>query len=109
MGYRAHVVTQHRKYGSEIFSDVFEFEGYHAFMRENFEKEMEEDYVSEQEDYYEIPRVAIEAEIERLKALPMDETNEHYSHYTNQETIEEWNYALNEAPKEDDHVTLEWF
>lgn len=109
MGYRAHIVTQHRKYGSEIFSDVTEFELYYAFLRNNFETEMEDAYVTEQEDYYEIPKDAVEAEIHRLKELPQDAINEYYTHYTNKETIENWQYALSEAPDEDGEITLEWF
>jgi hypothetical protein len=109
MGYRAHVVTQHRKYGSEIFSDITEFEGYRAFLQEEFETEMESEYCSENEDYYEVPFAAIKKEIERLKTLPADDIHEHYSHDTNEDIIRGWEEAMKEAPEGDDYVTLEWF
>lgn len=108
MGYRAHVVTQHRKYGSEIFSDVFQFEGYIGFLQENVEG-FDELYESEQQDYYEVPVEGIENEIKRLKTLKQEEQNEHYEGYTNAEVISAWEHGLKEKPAEDDYITLEWF
>ncbi len=108
MGYRAHVVTQHREYGSELFCDIFAYQSYHSFLQDTFPEEMENDHVSEQEDFYEVPKSAIRAEIERLSKLPPEETNGEYDAYTNQETIDEWKCALEEAPDED-YVALEWF
>ena len=111
MGYRAHVITQHREYGSSIFGDYDFFESYMDDMRDIHGDENIN--VSEDGTFIEIGRTVIEEEIKRLKKLGEEEKFEIESTYgddfTNDEIISSWQSALDEAPADDYYISLEWY
>lgn len=112
MGYRAHVVTQIREYGSSIFNDYDMFEQYLSKMGDIHSYDGIN--VSEDETFIEIDKQVIQDEIKRLKELGEEnefEFKPSYGDYTytNGEIIASWHDALDESPVDDDLVALEWF
>lgn len=113
MGYRAHVVTQHREYGSTAFSDWQQFDNYYYKLNELYPDD--EIFKSESQDFYEISRATAEKEIERLVKLGVDKPFEFQDGWdmspetTNQDVVIAWRVALEESPKDSFYVTLEWY
>lgn len=107
MGYRAHTIKQHREYGEAVFWNYDNFEKYQQFLFETYPEEMELQYCSETEEYYEIPKIVFQKEIERLKQLPPDDEIAMLE-VTNRDWIENLTTSLREAT-DDDNVAMEWF
>lgn len=111
MGYRAHTVTQHRDYGTTVFNDYGQFKQYVDKLRDLYPDD--ELFMSESEDYFEIDKVIINNEIERLNKLNKDDEFEYKSSFGetdgNGYIISNLQDALNESPQDSSYVTLEWF
>lgn len=108
MGYRAHVIKQHREYGEAVFWNYDNFEKYHEFLFETYPDEMSMGYISETEEYYEIPKVVFEKEIKRLEQLPPDDIEPNLTQ-ENKYILEGLKDGLAGAPVTDDNVAMEWF
>lgn len=108
MGYRASVITQHREYGANIFSNWDKFQTYVSLLRDMYEEDMDNMFENDQEDFYEVPKSVFEAEIKRLKKLPGDTVVEGLDEEA-QYVITDLETALKEAVASDDYVALEWF
>ena len=108
MGYRAHVIKQHREYGNAVFWNYDNFEKYQEFLYDAYPDEMSSAYGSETEEYYEIPKVVFEKEIERLEKLPPDDIDTDLN-VENKYIIEGLKGGLAGAPATDDNVAMEWF
>ena len=111
MGYRASVITQHREYGSNIFSNWTYFTSYLSSLRDRYEGQDEltdNIYESEGEEYYELPKRMVELEIERLKKLPPDQLEEDLQEEVKY-VIHGLELALKESLKDDDYIALEWY
>lgn len=109
MGYRAHTVTQHREYGSSVFSDVMLFIDLWDDLDEFIELNVPEEWASksENEDYYEVSIDGLKQYIEHLDVLPKEDKNEFYTDYTNKEVIESLRKSIEET--KEDFVSWEWF
>lgn len=113
MGYRAHVVTQEREYGSSIFSDFTQFEKYFDKIRDTYPEE--EIFQSEGQDFFEIYKGVIEEEVKRLTELGLEEEFEFQPSWdngykeTNGEVAASLERALKESPKDSIYVSLEWY
>lgn len=114
MGYRAQVVTQHREYGSSIFSDFHQFEEYYNDLIDRYPEGQL--YSEENSDFYEIGKDIVKAEIERLNKDSTADFEFQSSWYqegdvkqSNGEIVESWEAALRESPEESEYVALEWY
>ena len=112
MGYRAQVVTQHREYGSSVFSDFTQFEDYFYKLHELYPDA--ELFQSESQDFFEIGKDVVEKEVKRLKELG-DTDFEFQSSWAgdykdkNSEVASSWERALKESPEDSEYVSLEWY
>jgi len=110
MGYSAHIITQHRSYGSQVYFTWDDFERYFNHLEEEYNEDGQYTmHKDENTDYYEIDKEVISKEIERLKKLPPEDGFEQYGDVTNEDAITYLQDMLDEAPQSDGHVSLEWF
>jgi hypothetical protein len=112
MGYRAHVITQHRDYGSTMYLRWDEFDAWYADIDDRYNGDDSLILMrSENEEYYEIDKTVVGKEIDRLKELPPEEKIEFSDDegFRNIDMIERLEVALKEAPETDDYVGFEWF
>lgn len=113
MGYRAQVVTQHREYGSSVFSDWQQFDDYYYRLTELYPDA--EIFRQESQDFYEIEKGVVKKELDRLAKLGKDEPFEFQDRWSgayqdkNGEIIVAWEAALRESPEDSHYVTLEWY
>lgn len=113
MGYRAQVVTQHREYGSSIFSNWDQFDSYYVELHDLYPDGNL--FGEENSDFYEIGKDIVESEIERLKKLGPAEDFEFQPSWgddykdSNQNIIDAWEAALKESPENSEYVALEWY
>lgn len=113
MGYRAHVVTQEREYGSSIFYDFEQFEDYYYKLCDIYDDNCP--FLSESRELFEIDRDVVKQEIERLTELGVDNEFEFQNYYnngdkeTNGDIITAWKDALSESPSSNNIITMEWF
>ncbi len=99
MGYRANVITRHREYGSQTFSN---YQAFQKFLRLESDKlDIIGDW--ELETYY------VEAEqLEKyIASLPDNDEMSNYEGMTNRELARALREAIEESPDRD--VTWEWF
>lgn len=112
MGYRAHVIKQHRDYGSAAFTDWDRFQVYVSALRDRYETaeniSTDDIYENEQEDFYEIPKNIIEAEIKRLEELDPEAKEESLDEEVKY-VLQSLRAMLEQAPKDDNYVALEWY
>ena len=112
MGYRAQVVTQHREYGSSVFSDFTQFEDYFYKLQELYPDA--ELLQSENQDFFEIDKDVVEKEVKRLKELG-DTDFEFQPGWVgeykdkNSTVVDSWKDALKESPGDSEYVSLEWY
>ena len=113
MGYRAQVVTQHREYGSSIFSDWQQFEDYYYKLTELYPDS--EIFRENDSSFYEIGKDVVEKEIERLSKLdgkgPFEFQSQWSGGYkdTNEDILIAWGTAFRESPENSEYVSLEWY
>ncbi len=102
MGYRANVITRHREYGNQTFSDWTEFDSDFIPALAEFGIDVND---SDSQDFYEVEK----EELQRyVKSLPVNEDpSVAYPSYTNMELIEELQTAIDES--KDTWVSWEWF
>jgi hypothetical protein len=105
VGYRAHIVTQHREYGSQAFYDYAIFERYWEFLRSEYPDE--ELFEDEHADYFEIPKEVVQAEVIRIQKLDSDKAFEYNPDITNKDMVDVLNRMLKES--QGDFISLEWF
>ena len=99
MGYRAHVVTQHREYGDHTFSD---YDAFRRFVTAERDK-LSIGWVDNSEECF----VEI-AELENyINTIPLNNEVSKYEHMTNLELIQALRKAIEQSP--DECVTWEWF
>ena len=99
MGYRANVVTRHREYGDQTFSNYQAFQKFLTLESDNLDIIRE----SDSETYY------VEAEqLEKyIASLPDNDEMSNYEGMTNRELANALRMAIEESPDRD--VTWEWF
>lgn len=99
MGYRANVITRHREYGSQTFSNYQAFQKFLRLESDNLDIIGE----CESETYY------VEAEqLEKyIASLPDNDEMSNYEGMTNRELARALRGAIEESPDRD--VTWEWF
>ena len=112
MGYRAHTVTQHREYGSSVFSDFTQFEDYFYKLHELYPDA--ELFQSENQDFFEIGKDVVEKEVNRLKELggtDFEFQSAWVGEYKdkNSEIARSWEEALKETPEDSEYVSFEWY
>lgn len=99
MGYRANVITRHREYGSQTFSN---YQAFQKFLRLESDKL---DIIGE----WELETYYVEAEqLEKyIASLPDNDEMSNYEGMTNRELANALRGAIEESPDRD--VTWEWF
>jgi hypothetical protein len=101
MGYRATVITQERKYGSNTFCDwdMFTNKFLPAFAEAGFDM-----CGNDAQDFFEVERDHLNKFVD---SLPDNDEVSIYPDYTNKELKQELTTAINETPG--DWVSWEWF
>lgn len=100
MGYRANVITRHRDYGSQTFSDYNMFIEFQEAAKEK-DLEIQGD---ESEEFFEVDKTELQKFVNKL---PSNDKVSIYSDYTNKELKEELQTAIDET--KDEWVSWEWF
>jgi len=101
MGYRAHIITQHRQYGAETFCDWEKFtdEFIPAVQDAGFDV-----HESDSQDYFEMSKEDLQKYVD---TIPDNDEESVYTDYTNKELKEELQESINET--KDNYVAWDWF
>ena len=100
MGYRANVITQHRKYGSQTFGDYNEFVEFQEALREKG-VEIQGD---ENEEFFEVDKEDLQKYVDELAD---DGEVSDYPSYTNSDLKQELQNAIDES--KGNWISWEWF
>lgn len=107
MGYRAHIITQHREYGGEFGLNWQQLSDYYDDLDERYGDKQDLTLMrDEEESYYEIDNIIAKYEIRRLTELGLEEKFE-FSDDTNGDIIEYLQSALKET--KETYIALELF
>lgn len=99
MGYRANVITQHREYGAQSFSDWSAFEKFVNRTSESLNIEF-----GDGQNIYSVDKDVLK---EYINNLPEDSEPSDYGPFTNKELKHALEVAILESP--DEYVAWEWF
>lgn len=102
MGYRANVITQHRKYGGQTFGNWTDFDLHFLSALRDFDIDI---FDGEGTNYYEVDKKELQRFVDSLP--DNNKKSVAYPEYTNKELKEELQDSINET--KDVYVAWEWF